>query len=125
MARLLGTPRFIVADHPTLQDRSWRTSTWRLRVQYTVALTAIYCNLSADCLRLVSREHNVPVQNSSVVPDCKESDKCLNNQIYDEQELTNPYWLQQVFRGHCVPGDLVYCPHSATAPQFETQPEPQ
>jgi hypothetical protein len=41
------------------------------------------------------------------------------------QELTNPYWLQQVFRGHSLPGTLAYCPHSATALQFETHPEPQ
>ena len=46
---------------------------------------------------------------------------------YDRaEELTKPYWLQQVLSGHCVPGLEAYCPHSATAPQFDVQlPEPQ
>lgn len=30
-----------------------------------------------------------------------------------------------VFKGQVVPGTLAYCPHSAVASQFETQPAPQ
>ena len=76
-------------------------------------------------IKLACRKGVLP-QKSDVVPHCRiirlgSRDAGLPAYC----QLTKPYWLQHVFRGHSVPETFAYCPHSATASQLETQPDPQ
>lgn len=112
MAVQSSGPRFVVTNHFVAEKGLAGTSTRRCGIEDTIALTALYYNqLSVDTSTVDEgnngREthfHRSPMLCRTVV----HVSASIRSVVLAFQRLTKPYWLQQVFKGHCVPAVAAY-----------------